>query len=274
MGYAVIMFVILLLMAVTIALSANYGISKDSQEAPLLAENAYADRETEKAQSRLSIVNTCLQGDGGYTGKGGAVNYILWLNVFNNGSTVLNPNNSTIFYNLSYRVYTVTNNIGSSVPFGDVLMPLITSIVRVPNIYIGAPDANYQLRLMITASNGIKTIAPTAVNNFTGRSDKDNTTYSFTWSPSVDDTDIDYYILYAFKNQPINCPQKDYYTNFSIISGKLTASEMNESVACVGSCPQTYFNIVAVDTEGNMGLQSITLNCNPPVSGKTCTRDI
>ena len=45
MGYAVIMFFIMLLMALAISLSANYGISKDSEEATLLAQNAYAERE-------------------------------------------------------------------------------------------------------------------------------------------------------------------------------------------------------------------------------------
>ncbi len=273
MGYALIMFGVLLVMSVVMVTAVNYGIAKDSQVAPLRAENIYAEREMGKAQTELTINNTCLDGGGGYTG-GNGINYVLWLTVKNNGSTVLNPNNLTLFYNLSYYTFSATTDVDSAVPFGNVLSPLINSTIKVSNIIIDVPDANYPLRLMLAASNGVKAIAPTAPNNFTGRSDDANTSYSFSWNPSTDDTGIGYYILYAFPNSPDSCPQQDYYRTFTIIPGNSTSSGMSKSLACEGNCPHTYFYLTAVDLDGNMGIQSVTLDCNPPQTGQPCNRKI
>lgn len=269
MGYAVIMFVILLLMAVTISLTTNYGVSKDSQEAPLLAENAYAEREAGKAQTGLTIVNTCLSGSYRYVDPTGPANqfgpYTLNLTVRNNGSIVLNPKNSTIFYNISYVPFNVAT--------GEVWTPLTNSTMLAPNIYIYSSDANYPLRLMMAASNGITTIAPTTPTNFSGVSIKANTTYSFTWNASTDDIGIAYYILYGIKNNPsATCPPTIDY--ISVIPGNYTTTSLNYQVLCDPNCNTDYFFMVAVDTEGNMGIPTVTLVCNPGQGQPQCDRRV
>ncbi len=266
MGYAVIMFVIMLLMAVSIALSTNYGISKDSLEAPLKAENAYAEREEEMLQTGTTIVNTCLEGSSKYNGHSVGFIHTLNLTVRNIGSTVLNPYNSTIFYNLSYFPFIVET--------GKVWTPLENSTLKINNIYIGSSDSNYPLRLMLATSNGITTISPTTPTNFSGSSDAGNTSYSFNWNSSTDDMGMAYYLLYSMKSKPAICPPSDINSISSILGNK-TSSSLGYSVACPDPpCPNTYFFITAVDTEGNMGVRSVTLNCNPPKTGNLCTKEI
>jgi archaellum component FlaF (FlaF/FlaG flagellin family) len=266
MGYAVIMFVIILLMAVSIAMSANYGISKDSQKAPLLAENAYAEREGGKIQTGVTIVNTCLEGSSKYNGHSVGFIHTLNLTVRNIGSTVLNPYNSTIFYNLSYFPFIVDT--------GKVWTPLENSTLKINDIYIGSSDSNYPLRLMLATSYGITTISPTTPTNFSGRSDKGNTSYSFNWNSSTDDIGIAYYLLYSMEGKPEICPPSGI-KSISPIEGNATSSSLGYSIACPDPpCPKTFFFITAVDTEGNMGVRSVTLICNPPTTGNLCTKEI
>jgi len=270
MGYAVIMFVILLLMAVSIALSANYGISKDSQEAPLLAENAYAEREGGKMQTGLTIINTCLSNPGRYlAGQGGATYgpHDLYLTIRNNGSIVLNSTKATILYNKSYVKFMVTSEI--------VWAPLKNTSLKVSNLYIipgngSITDPGQELTLLVAAENGIVAIAPTSPINFTGGTDKNNGSFIFNWNPSKDDKGIDYYLLYSFEGggTPASCP----VTGAKIsppIAGNLTTSLFTEAQICDGGCQNTWFFLVAVDIDGNMGIPSRTLKC-PPGNGVSC----
>lgn len=274
MGFALIMFVTLLLMSVVVISVTNYSIEKDSQITPLKSENVYASRETEKAQTVLTIVNTCLSGSGAYVDTtNGAGPYTLWLTVRNNGSTVLNPNNSTIFFNVSYSTFSVTTNVGSSVLFGNVWSPLMNVSIRAPDVSI-APnikiyDLNYPYRLMIAASNGVTAIPPTAPTGFFGKSIKANTTYTFNWTASTSNTGISYYIIWDTKN-PGTCPVS--INNLFQIPGNQTSSNLGFDLTCPSPpCPNTYFFITAVDNLGNMGVPSQTINCNPPTSGQNCT---
>ncbi len=111
MGYTVAMFGILLITAAVIITVANYGIAKDSQVTPLKAENIYADRETGKAQTGITILNTCLGYPDRYITATGtnliSGPHILNMIVKNNRSTVLKPNISTVLYNASYTNFTV-----------------------------------------------------------------------------------------------------------------------------------------------------------------------
>lgn len=268
MGYAFIIFVVLLASALVIATGAVYGVVKDSQKAPLRALNDYANIKTDQAQTGITIVNTCLSGNGAYvTTSNGAGPYTLWLTVKNNGSTVLNPYKSTVLYNSSYSSFSVTTGVGSSVPFGQVWTPLNNTTMSVPNILIY--NLNYPYRLMIAAPNGITAIAPTTPTNFSGQSDKSNTTYDFNWSASTDDKGIAYYLVYDLK-QPGSCPLSQLQYIFQI-QGNATSSDLSYSYACPNPpCQNTYFFITAVDTEGNMGIPSVVLNCNPPTSGQLC----
>ncbi|MFZ2410238.1 MAG: hypothetical protein WAW23_01575 [Candidatus Methanoperedens sp.] len=256
MGFAVIMFVALMVMSVVMITAVTYGVVKDSQIAPLKAENIYAEREAGKAQTGLTIVNTCLSGQYPYLGRQSAQfgPYTLYLTVRNNGSVVLNPKNSTIFYNLSYFPFDVTS--------GNVWTPLTNSSMQVPNIYIYNVEYIYPLRLMMTASNGVKTIAPTTPTNFSGQAIKANTTYTFSWNSATDDTRVAYYLLYGMTSLPsaVCPPTIDYITQ---IPGNYTATSMDYQVMCTPSCNTDYFYLTAVDTDGNMGVQSVTLKCIP-----------
>jgi archaellum component FlaF (FlaF/FlaG flagellin family) len=111
MGFAVVMFGILLVMSVVMVTAITYGVAKDSQIAPLKAENIYAERETGKAQTGLTIVNTCLSYPDRYINASGATlisgPHTLNLVVKNNRSTVLKPNISTVLFNASYTNFTV-----------------------------------------------------------------------------------------------------------------------------------------------------------------------
>ncbi len=275
-GYTVAMFAILLITAAVIITAANYGIAKDSQIAPLKAENIYADRETGKAQTGLTIINTCLEGNNlPYVGAGtGDGPYILWLIVKNNGSMVLNPNNSTILYNSSYYNFNVTSGVGNSSLFGNVWSPLINSTIKVPNIYITSQNYKYPFRLMLAASNGITAIAPTAPSNFFGKAISDNSSYAFSWTPPTSNSGIAYYILYELPNNPVgSCDQNNNptgLTNISFIAGNVSTDEY-PSPCPSPPCKAKSFYMTAVDNLGNMGIQSVTINCNPPTSGQNCT---
>lgn len=252
MGYAVIMFGVLLILSVVMVTAVNYGILKDSQKAPFRAENAYADIKTGQAQTGITINDTCLSGqNGAYVGlSGGATYYTLWLTAGNNGSIVLNPNNSTVFFNSSYYSFNANTSVSSSVPFGSVWSPLINLSIGVQNIYMS--NLQYPYRLMMAASNGITTIAPTTPTNFSGT--YSSSSYNFTWDPSNDSTGIAYYILY---NPPSNsrgvCPK----TNIPSYIANATA----KSAPC-SSCNNLYFYVTAVNNVGNMGVQSVTLTCS------------
>lgn len=128
MGYAFIIFGVLLIMSLVLVTAYNYGIVKDSQIAPFKAKNIYAERETDKAQTALTINYTCLASPGadlswdrqdcrfsnGSSGNCDDYRYVtahgtqqtsgphtLYIGVRNNGSTVLNSTRATVLYNAS-----------------------------------------------------------------------------------------------------------------------------------------------------------------------------
>lgn len=265
MGYAVIMFVALMIMSVVMITAVTYGIAKDSQIAPLKAKNDYAERETGKAQTGLTIVDTCLGNSGRYLKGSGSENpsgpHTLYLTVRNNGSTVLNSTKATVLYNNSYRNFTATS--------GNVWAPLKNASMQVPDIYIPTPDnaPNPAIRLLVATENGITAIAPTSPANFTGRSVKANTSFEFTWEPSTDDTGIAYYTLHSITSAPTAlCPPE--IDAAQIIPGNSSASSMSEQYACGGNCQNTYFFLTAVDMDGNMGVPSRTVKCAPSQGGE------
>lgn len=261
MGYALTMFGVLLIMSVVMVTAANYGIAKDSQIAPLKAKNVYAEREMGKVQTGITIVNTCLSGGYRYvdpTSPAGQYGpYTLNITVRNNGSIVLNPKNSTMFYNSSYVPFNVTT--------GEVWTPLINSTILVQNIYIYSSDANYPLRLMMATSNGVTTIAPTTPTNFSGRN-YGNTTFEFKWNSSQDDKGISYYLIYKFEGSAQDtCPKTP--DDIFWVAGNQTS--MTASIPCPQPCKTKYLYMVAVDVDGNMAIPSKTIKC-PGQSNNPC----
>jgi hypothetical protein len=206
MGYAIIMFGVLLAAIVVMSTVVTYGIAKDSQTAPLKARNIYAGIKTEQAQTGLTIVNTCLSGSDRYTiGQGSNTisgPYILYLNVSNNGSIVLNSTKATVIYNNSFTTFTTS---------GNVWTPMKNATMQVSNVYIPSPNSpapGTALRLLVAAENGVSAIAPTTITNFTVYSaGSNNNTDVFTWDPSQDQKGIYQYIVYGFLNSPPSqCP--------------------------------------------------------------------
>ncbi len=257
MGYALIMFGVLLIMSVVMVTAVDYGIAKDSQVAPLKAENIYAERETGKAQTGLTIVDTCLGNSGRYLKGSGNENpsgpHTLYLTVRNNGSIVLNSTKATVLYNNSYRSFTVTS--------GNVWTPLTNASMQVSNIYIptpGSPDPYVELRLLVAAENGISAIAPTSPTNFNIYYDSGSDQYTFSWNASKDDTGIGYYLIYEFDTTaPTSCPINP--TQILWIAGK--QNSLSSNIPCPRPCKTRFFFITTVDLGGNMAIQSRTLRC-------------
>lgn len=287
MGYAVIMLGILLIMSVVMVTVASYGIAKDSQVAPLKAENVYAEREMGKAQTDLIINNTCLTPDGPnerYTKASGPDTlsgpYTLHLTVKNNGSIILNPNYATVLYNKSYSYSNVSNWKAKQTEIADICEdfdngyfnswpPKTYVCINALNIYIATPgkadtdpQPNPEIRLLAAAENGISTIAPTTPTNFTGKRDSDNSSYVLNWNPSYDEDGIAYYRLYTIDNNNRGkCPPDMGSVDNSIkeIPGNRTSSTYYE-VECDG-CSTINFYVKAVDYLGNEGVQTRTLKC-------------
>jgi hypothetical protein len=132
------------------------------------------------------------------------------------------------------------------------------------NIYIynNIPPEGPKLRLLVTAENGVSTIAPTSPTNFTGFKTPDNRTYSFSWNASYDEDGIAYYRLYAIDRggDRGECPPKTYA--IEEIPGNTNSLAFNYTIAPSG-INTDYFYVTAVDTLQNEGVQSRTLKCNP-----------
>lgn len=266
MGFAVIMFVALMLMSVVMITAITYGVAKDSQTAPLKAKNIYADIKTGQAQTGLTIVNTCLDGSGRYTGGQNPGFHNLNLTVENNGSVVLNSTRVTVLYNTSYINFTVTSA-------GNVWTPLTNASLVVSNIYLdpNIPPPGPELRLLVAAENGISTIAPTVPRNFTGSTNSLNNSFMFSWNASYDADGIAYYRLYDIASQGNTgqCPPQPYV--IGQISGRLSNSSFGYDSLCPeGHCNTDWFYLTAVDNLGNEGIQSRTIKCIPAQSNP-CT---
>ncbi|MDO8728156.1 MAG: hypothetical protein Q7J35_19045 [Candidatus Methanoperedens sp.] len=274
MGYAVIMFVILLLLAVSIALSSNYGVSKDSQEAQLLAENAYAERDGGKMQTDLVVTATKINGTAKYTSVTGTPNLLnLYLTIKNNGSIVHYPRDYSIIFNGSWtRIVSTSDNITT---------PLNSSIISSLNLEV-TPDTSpmKSISLTVTAGNGIKTITPTSPlidkNNLTiypNPDDRNNWwSLDMTWLPSYGEMwPIDHYTLYYMNTTNINL----VYDKNDVAIAFTTDPYRNYHIGQAfpkGGNPKFYIWISATDIHGNEGPPSNTciatgsgpgnVNCN------------
>ncbi len=260
MGYAFIIFGVLLASALVIATAVMYGVAKESRKAPLEALNDYAGIKTGQAHTEVTIASTCLpdfSGNDRYTSGQGSNTlsgpYTLYLNVSNNGSIVLNSTKATVMYNNSFTNFTVTSS--------DVWTPMINASMQVSNIYIPSlslPDPGPQLRLSVAAENGISAIAPTTPTNFT-IDYNGNGVYTFSWNASFDNRGIAYYLIYRFDvNTPTTCP--NYPTQILSVSGNQTS--LTSSIPCPSPCKTRFFFMTAVDFGGNMAIQSRTLRCS------------
>ncbi len=262
MGYAVIMFAILLLTALAITLSANYGVSKDSEVAPLLAENAYADREGGKMQTDAVVETTKVNGTMYYSSVStdGSQKINLHLTIKNNGSTVLTP--------LMYSILLDKTWVWINYTSDNSTYPLTNSTTTSLNL------AQKPLNLTLSTENGIKITVPSPPV-FTLLRSTPNTTdncwrdLEINWNPPVvNNWPIDHYVVYYTFNDTIN---KNNVSIALTLAAETTAF-IGSAYRKVGSncgennvSNQVYVWMTAVDKHGNEGVPTGT--CLLPGSG-------
>ncbi len=275
MGYAVIMFVMLLLMSVGIALSVNYGISKDAREAPLLAGNAYMEREGGKAQTDMVVEATKVNGTMYYTDTdtaNGSETINLYLTVKNNGSINLNPLKYSIILNGTWVwINSTTKNTTYPLEKTNTSSLVLTQKPR---------------NLTLTAENGVKIIIPSAPK-ITGMDLKVNTTgttncyydLNLTWESSVGKMwPITHYtVYYTFAD----VTTKNDNVTIALTLGPATNFFIGEAIrrTSQGQCDeqpgesQVFVWITASDTHGNEGVPSNTCYASGgSVRGEECKK--
>ncbi|MCZ7357047.1 MAG: hypothetical protein O8C66_13615 [Candidatus Methanoperedens sp.] len=293
MGYAVIMFGVLLIMSVVMGIAVNYGIAKDSQVAPLKAENDYAAREAGKAQTALTIVQTCIQtqsGDGRYVDAHGndlSEQYFFNLTVRNNGSIVLNSSKPTVIYlsrKTSNNIYN-SSKIGFPRTPGNVWAPRTNASLNISDITINTPDVGFggctdnscysknpwdELRILVAAENGVIVIPPTSPINFTGIVGTNTSKINLSWNASYDVDGIAYYRIYAFEDDGGNDFPNDFCPPRAIsitqIPANATFYSYNRPIYINDI---TIYYLTAVDNLGNEGVPSRTIDCHT-TSGFVC----
>ncbi len=255
MGYAVIMFVIMLLLAVSIALSSNYGISKDSQEAPLLAENAYAERGAGKAQTDFVVEALKVNGTMYYSSvvTNSPQTIHLHLTIKNNGSIVLSPLKYSILLNKTWVWINSTSD--NSTP------PLTNSTIHSLNL------TQKPLNLTLSVENGVKITIPSPPR-FTSLSASPNTSdncwrdLTLAWNkPVVSQWPIDHYALYYTWSDNIDKNDVDVAFTTGASSTAFIGSAFKKVGGNCGSNNATnslYVWMTAFDTHGNEGVPSGT----------------
>ncbi len=281
MGFSMIMFAILLLMALTITLSANYGVSRNSEVAPLLAENAYAEREAGKMQTDLVVNATKINGTAKYTSVTATPNLLnLHLTIINNGSIIQDPREYSIILNGSWaRIDSTSNNVTT---------PLNSSIISSHNLTVTPSTSPMKsLSLTVTAGNGIKIITPTSPiinkNNLSVYPYPldQNCWWSLdiTWLSSYGEIwPIDHYTLYYMNTTDINYVIDKNDVNIAFTTNA-TSNYHYDKAFPKGQCaeggnPSFYIWVSATDIHGNEGPPSNTctatgsgpgnVNCNVP----------
>ena len=267
MGYAVIMFVMLLLMALAISLSANYGMSKDSQEAPILAQNAYADREGGKGQTDVVVEATKVNGTMYYSSvtTGGSQKINLYLTVKNNGSIVLSPLKYSILLDKTWVWINSTSE--------NSTYPLLNSTTTSLNL------TQKPLNLTLSTENGIKITVPSPPV-FTTLKSTPNTTdncwrdLELDWiPPAVNKWPIDHYVVYYTFDDNIDKNN----VSIALTLGTETTTFIGSAYRKVGSncgdnnvSNQVYVWMTAVDKHGNEGVPSGTCLLPGNANGENC----
>ena len=275
MGYAVIMFFIMLLMALAISLSANYGMSKDSEEAPLLAQNAYAEREGGKGQTDMIVEATKVNGTMYYTDTdttNGSETINLYLTVKNNGSININPLKYSIILNGTWVwINSASDNTTYPLEKTNTSSLVLTQKPR---------------NLTLTAENGVKIIIPSAPK-ITGIDIKPNTTgttncyydLNLSWESSVGKMwPITHYTVYytfadvTTKNDNVSIALTLGPTNNFFIGEAIRRTSQGQCSEVVGES-QVYVWITASDTHGNEGVPSNTCYASGgSVRGEWCDK--
>jgi len=268
MGFAVIMFGVLLIMSVVMVTAVNYGIAKDSQTAPLKAKNTYADIKTGQAQTDMVVNAMKINGTAIYTSVTSSPNLLnLTLTIKNNGSIVLNPSQYSIILNGSWVWINSTSN--------NVTPPLNNTVTSSLNLIVTPPSAPMQsLSLTVAAGNGIKIITPTSPiinkNNlslYPLPGDTNNWwSLDMTWLPSYGEIwPIDHYTLYYMNTTNINDVIAKNNVTIAFTTNATRNYHIGQAIPKGGSNPSFYIWLSATDTHGNEGPPSNT--CSASGSG-------
>ena len=274
MGYAVIMFAILMLMAVSITLSVNHAVSKDSEKAPLLAENAYADREGGKRQTDFVVNSTKVNGTMYYsdTDTNGSEIINLYLTIRNNGSVSFDALDFSVLLNGTWvRIDSADDN---------TTYPM--EMINTSSLALSQKPLN----LTLASENGVNIIIPSApvvtgidlIVNTTGAT---NCYYdlNISWRPSVGKMwPITHYTVYYTTGEAVD---KNNNVSIALTLGAETSFYMGEAIrrTSQGQCSeapgesQVYVWITASDTHGNEGVPSNTCYASGgSVRGEGCKK--
>ncbi len=277
MGYAFIIFGVLMMMSLVAITVVTYGIEKDSQVAPLKAENAYAESEAGKAQTDLVVNATKINGTAIYTSLDQTPNLLnLHLTIKNNGSIVQDPRKYSIILNGSWaRIDSTSNN---------VTPPLNSSMTSSFNLAV-TPSASpmRSISLLVTAGNGIKIITPTSPiinkNNLSVYPyplDQSNWwSLDITWLPSYGEMwPIDHYTLYYMNTTNLSSVIDKNNVSIAFTTNASRNYHIGKAFPKGGDNPSFYIWISAIDIHGNEGPPSNTctasgsgagnVNCNVP----------
>lgn len=276
MGFAIIMFVVLLLLSVVAINVANYGVDKDSRIAPLKAENAYVEGEAGRVERERGLLQEemgMLRGEEG----GGQTDFVveelkvngtmfyssvvttnpqeihLHLTIKNNGSIVLNPLKYSILLNKEW----VWINSASD----NSTYPLMNSTTHSLNL------TQKPINLTLASENGVKISVPSPPI-FTILDASPNTTdncwrnLNVSWNkPALSQWPINKYALYY--TWADNIDKNDAEVAFSV--GSANSIFIGNAFRKVGgNCGSTnisnsvYVWMTAFDTHGNQGVPSGT----------------
>ncbi|MFH1322982.1 MAG: hypothetical protein ABIH80_04000, partial [Methanobacteriota archaeon] len=118
---------------------------------------------------------------------------------------------------------------------------------------------------LVSAENGVSTIAPTSPINFTGM--RSSSWYNFRWNASYDEDGIAYYRLYGDRYSG-GMGSQNYCDNYDIIAeipGNRTYFNCPDWLCGSGGgggSQRDYFRLSAIDTLQNEGVQSRTIKCD------------
>ncbi len=265
MGYAIIMFVVLLLMSVVVIRVANYGIEKEARLAPMKAENAYAEREAGKAQTDLVINSTKINGTAKYTypDGSGSPNFInFYLTIKNNGSIVLDPREYSIILNRSWIWVNQTSN--------NLTFPLDDSRTSSLNLSITPPlKPMGMLSLTVTSGNGVKIITPTSPlldeDHLDVTANGSWWDVNISWDPSYGEMwPINYYTVYWMNSSVMGDIVDKNQFNIAFRTYNNTNYFIGQAFP-KGGVPFFYIWVTATDAHGNEGPPSNT--CTAQGSG-------
>lgn len=288
MGFAIIMFVVLLLLSVVAINVANYPVDKDGRIAPLKAENAYVERASGRVERERGMLQEQVGISQGEEGGGqtdmvveatkvngtmyyssvttdGSQKINLHLTIKNNGSIVLKPLSYSILFNKTW--------VGIDYSSENYTYPLKNSTTSSLNL------AEKPLNLTLTAENGVKITIPsppvfTLLKSTPNNTDNCWRDLELNWKPpAVNKWPIDHYVVYYTFDDNLDKNN----VSIALTLGTETTAFLGSAYRKVGSnCGENnvtnsvYVWMSAIDKHGNEGVPSGTCLLPGNSNGENC----